>query len=172
MTVGILEAIQRLRHAHGFGVHSPWAYQIVRHILPDSRRYGWYAYPAIDRYFGRRARQARMVYRLLAFLDPVAVRVDGDRLWAQMADAYGTGATGGAVVIVDNPQLWRGWKNAETLIITCLDRPGGRRIWDEAIAGAGRQTIAVDTHRAIGVITRRQGVSTQTINLRTFLSNQ
>lgn len=171
MSGGLLQVIQRLRHAHGFGVHSPWAYDVVRHVLPDSRIYGWYAYPAIDKFFGRRRRQGRMVYRLLAFLDPASVRVDGDGLWADMAGAYG-GGKGAPVAIVDDPTRWLGWREAETLIITCLDRPGGRKIWDEALAGAGAPTLAVDTCRAVGVVTRRHGISAQTITLRTFLSNQ
>lgn len=68
---------QRWRHAHGYGVHSPFGYQLViRAVHPGG--YAWYGYADIEDSMptglGRRTRrEARMFLRLLATLCPASV---------------------------------------------------------------------------------------------------
>lgn len=70
----IYEAYRRWRHTRGFGVHSPFGYEIVRNVLRPGREYGWYAYSDIDEALygadkGKQRRQARLLLRLASFLD-------------------------------------------------------------------------------------------------------
>lgn len=68
---------QRWRHAHGYGVHSPFGYQLVtRAVTPGP--YAWYGYEDIENSMptglGRRMRrEARMFLRLLTTLRPASV---------------------------------------------------------------------------------------------------
>ncbi len=68
---------QRWRHAHGYGVHSPFGYQLVsRAVCPGS--YAWYGYEDIENSIphgiSRRVRrEARMFLRLVATLTPQSV---------------------------------------------------------------------------------------------------
>lgn len=67
---------RRLRHTYGFGVHSPFAFRLVKDVVRPGRAYAWYGYEDIDAAVNsRRAgirmeRQAKMFLRLLAFLNP------------------------------------------------------------------------------------------------------
>ncbi len=47
--MGIINWYKRWRHGHGFGVHSPYAYRLVRDVLRPGRGYAYYAYADIDR---------------------------------------------------------------------------------------------------------------------------
>lgn len=73
---------QRWRHAHGYGVHSPFGYQLViRAVHPGD--YAWYGYEAIETSMptglGRRARrEARMFLRFLTTLSPSSVFIPND----------------------------------------------------------------------------------------------
>ena len=68
------DLINRWRHARGYGVHSPFGYELVtRAVHPGD--YGWYGYSAIEGAMGHDPdfsvrRQARMLLRLAAFLQP------------------------------------------------------------------------------------------------------
>lgn len=44
----IASAYVRLRHQHGFGVHSPFAYNLVCNALTPTRRYSYYGYRDIE----------------------------------------------------------------------------------------------------------------------------
>ena len=55
------------RHSRGFGVHSPWAYTIIREVLPEHGAY--YIYPEINRIFGR---DARLAGKTALITDPAA----------------------------------------------------------------------------------------------------
>lgn len=67
---------RRLRHTYGFGVHSPFAFRLVKDVVRPGRVYAWYGYEDIDAAVNsRRAgirmeRQAKMFLRLLGFLNP------------------------------------------------------------------------------------------------------
>ncbi len=67
---------KRLRHTYGFGVHSPFAYRMVKDVVRPGRGYVWYGYEDIDAGVNSRhaslkiERQAKMFHRLLCFLHP------------------------------------------------------------------------------------------------------
>lgn len=72
------EAYRRWRHSHGFGVHSPFAYDLVRHVVHPPKGYVWYGYTDIDndilhdrtsRRLPHVRRHARMLLRLAAWLN-------------------------------------------------------------------------------------------------------
>lgn len=46
--MGLVNRYKRWRHGHGFGVHSPYAYRLVRDVLRPGRGYAYYAYADID----------------------------------------------------------------------------------------------------------------------------
>lgn len=69
----ISEAYKRWRHSRGYGVHSPFAYSLVKGVVRPGRGYAWYGYSRTDR-AARGCRlpdvawQARMLLRLASFL--------------------------------------------------------------------------------------------------------
>lgn len=72
----ISESYKRWRHAKGFGVHSPFAYRLVKTVVAPDRIYGYYGYYAIDvslpvsgkEGYPRLQKDARLLLRLLATL--------------------------------------------------------------------------------------------------------
>lgn len=74
---------KRWRHGHGFGVHSPFAYRMVREVLRPSHDTGYYAYDDLAR--ARRhhpalisARETELLYRILVDLRPASVGIASD----------------------------------------------------------------------------------------------
>lgn len=164
----LLEHLSRLRHSRGFGVHSPWAYEIVRDVLPEKCAY--YAYHDINRVFGDEARLARMVFRLLVHLHPHEILVTRQRHWVRLARQVGTHGPGGKVFLVTAPEEFHGWRDCETLVFTCLDTPEGREAWQNALHEV--QGTVIDTHRRLGIMSRRKGLPAQTIHMRTLFNDQ
>lgn len=74
---GASTGFQRWRHTRGYGVHSPFGYQLVtRAIRPGHVAY--YGYADIDHalsgpHIGRLRREARMLLRLAAMLNPESI---------------------------------------------------------------------------------------------------
>jgi hypothetical protein len=156
--------LTRLRHGHGFGVHSPWAYRVITEVIGEHAKY--YAYPEIDQLFGRRRKTARTVFRLLVFLQPSRVDVVGDKRWHELAAKAGVHASGKTTtLIVDNPDEFIGFGDAETVIFTCLGSTEGRNLWRKNMKSL-TQGMAIDSHRKIGIICFRRGLPRQTIHAR------
>ena len=74
--------LSKLRHARGFGVHSPLAFELLTSVLPDKPRF--YGDEVIKSTFAtpRMRRKARVILRLMAkfrpktvFCDPTFLRV-------------------------------------------------------------------------------------------------
>ncbi len=74
---------KRWRHGHGFGVHSPYAYRMVREVLRPSHDTGYYVYKEIA---GKRRHhptlistaEAELIYRILVDLRPATVAICAD----------------------------------------------------------------------------------------------
>lgn len=73
----MIEAYKRWRHSRGFGVHSPFAYDLVRMAIRPGKGYGYYGYNLIERealrpsaahYTRRDRRDARLLLGILAQL--------------------------------------------------------------------------------------------------------
>ncbi len=164
----LLRNILLYRRSRGFGVHSPWAYEIVREVLPEKCAY--YAYHDINRIFGSEARLGRMVFRLLVHLHPQEIVVTRERHWVRLAREVGTHGGEGKVFLVTDPAEFHGCRDCETLVFTCLDTAAGRAAWQRALAEGPASVI--DTHRRLGIISRRRGLPQQTIHLRTLFNDQ
>lgn len=170
MNLNPLAYYRRWRHSRGFGVHSPWAYSLVSEVLRSNDSYGYYAWPSIDRTFGRQSRLARMVYALIVHLQPSAVTVAGDPLWHALAvTACDAPGPNGPMLLVTDPTAFRGAEGYETIVFTCLDKASGRELWKRLCAEGG---LAIDTHRHLGILGRRKDLPDQTIDLRTMLPSQ
>lgn len=156
--------LSRWRHGHGFGVHSPWAYRVITEVIGEHATY--YAYPEIDKLFGKRAKTARTVYRLLLHLKPSRVDVIGDERWHHLVQLTGSlNAEGAAVLIVDTAEGVQNFGDAETVIFTCLGTTDGHNLWRRTLAGLSTG-MAIDSHRKIGIISFRRGLPRQTIHAR------
>ena len=75
--LGIFEGYRRWRHTRGYGVHSPYAFNLVTSVVHPGD-YSWYGYSDIDRTFPevvdrKVRREARMLLRLVAELRPRSV---------------------------------------------------------------------------------------------------
>lgn len=95
-----MSIIGDIRHGRGFGVHSPWAYNMVMHVLRQKASY--YKYGAVNELFaGRKERRtARAVFRVLVSLRPESVTVIGRRQWEQVAVLSGCQTPGGPKVLI------------------------------------------------------------------------
>lgn len=81
--MSISEWYKRWRHGRGFGVHSPFAYRMVREVLRPSGEYAYYAYDEVKRLIHDFAvdmelDEALMLYRILIYLRPATVTVFSD----------------------------------------------------------------------------------------------
>ncbi|MDE7402964.1 MAG: hypothetical protein K2M87_06100 [Muribaculaceae bacterium] len=74
------EWYKRWRHTRGYGVHSPYAYQLVKDVIRPPRVYAYYGYEQTDNLArcGREIREARMLLRLVNSLRPVVVSLPED----------------------------------------------------------------------------------------------
>ncbi len=74
------EYIERWRHTHGYGVHSPLAYRIVRDCIRPDRRYAFYSDSYLDfEYHEDRKglKNAKMALRLINLLRPKRIWIPG-----------------------------------------------------------------------------------------------
>lgn len=74
---GVSSGFQRWRHSHGYGVHSPFGYQLVTRVIHPGH-VAYYGYADIDNalsgpHIGRLRREARMLLRLAAMLNPASI---------------------------------------------------------------------------------------------------
>jgi len=70
----ISDAYKRWRHTRGYGVHSPFAYSLVKSVVHPGRGYAYYAYEEIDNSLERTSlphsrRESRILLRLASFLN-------------------------------------------------------------------------------------------------------
>lgn len=76
--MGLAGAYKSWRHGRGYGVHSPYAYRMVREVLNPPRGYAYYAYGDIVREISRlkapvRPSEALLVFRAVLALSPATV---------------------------------------------------------------------------------------------------
>ncbi len=73
-----MSAIARWRHRHGFGVHSPFAYQLIREVITPRRIYCYYAEEETeDEHLRRAIRLAAFIRRVKAAPDGAAADIGG-----------------------------------------------------------------------------------------------
>lgn len=71
--MGLAESYKRWRHTRGYGVHSPFAYGLIKNVLRPGRGYAYYAYHDIEAVAQNTggievAAQACMLFRLITWL--------------------------------------------------------------------------------------------------------
>ncbi len=80
----VLNKFKRWRSSKGFGVHSPYAFRLVRDVLQTSRSYSYYAYEDIDAMLRRthcplpRA-TAHLIFRLLIEFRPATISIASEQ---------------------------------------------------------------------------------------------
>ncbi|MDE6006760.1 MAG: hypothetical protein K2G67_04330 [Muribaculaceae bacterium] len=67
--MGFAEAYKRWRHTRGYGVHSPFAYRIVRRVVRQSPGYRYYIESDLPEMSRAERREVRQLIRLAAELD-------------------------------------------------------------------------------------------------------
>ncbi len=80
MDFAVLKYIGRWRHTHGYGVHSPLAYRIVKDCIRPDRHYAFYsdAYLEFKYYEDRKTlKNAKMALRLINLLRPTRIWMPG-----------------------------------------------------------------------------------------------
>lgn len=66
----MFEGYKRWRHSRGYGVHSPYAYRIVKEVLQSPRGYAYYGYTNLgDGLSGRERKYLRKLLRLASYCD-------------------------------------------------------------------------------------------------------
>lgn len=105
--------INRVRHAHGYGIHSPFAYRLVTKVIKERAPY--YAYDEIDaiweevkhraevsgiasRYRIPSRKEARLLFRLVNHFHPASILEVGTRLG--ISSLYLKRASGKAALVV------------------------------------------------------------------------
>lgn len=84
---------RRLARSHGFGIHSPWAYDFVRRVV--SQPCAYYDYRRLDkaaREFGASSRAVRLVFRVALHLRPNSYAVGPMRGAEAIIEAIRRGA--------------------------------------------------------------------------------
>lgn len=79
----LTRALRRWRNTRGFGVHSPFAYDLARNVIHPHRDYAYYGYKAIDRVCMKKRSAspeernlAMMLLRLCVAVNPRRAAVD------------------------------------------------------------------------------------------------
>lgn len=67
--MGLSRWYKRWRHSRGYGIHSPFAYRMVREVLCPPRGYAYYAESQL------RHAELRLLFRILVALRPATVAV-------------------------------------------------------------------------------------------------
>lgn len=166
--MSLLGAYKRLRRSYGFGIHSPWAYHIVREVLPDE--YAYYDYATIRRLYGADGRMACMLYRVLADAAADTVSVQKNSHWQKLVKMAGRGHRNIRVSVQhDSDRL-----DADIVIFTALDTADGRAAWRRCLQQLDRRHsgIAIDTCRRLGIINASAGMPRQNIEIRTLRNTQ
>lgn len=176
-----VERYRRLRHSRGFGVHSPWAYGLVREALMPLRGYGYYCRGAVDKLFGNDSRTAMLTLRVLLYARASRVDVESlDGRWFQLA-RLAEGGTGRPALIVTDGRCFPTFLGDpaealpyETIVMTCLDTADGRSVWlslVQAMLSAGHG-YAVDTHRRLGIMSLRRDMPGAILHLKSLKNDQ
>ena len=115
----IWTALPRAAHRHGFGVQSPWAYELIRDLLYDRLHY--YAYSDLQ----LRTPEQRQLYRIRLHYrhQPLVVITDTASVARQQYQQVVDTATADTVLVVEhtddaNARLWKYITDDPRAIIT------------------------------------------------------
>ena len=91
------DSYKRWRHSKGYGVHSPYAFRMVKDVVRPGN-YGYYGYDLIDAVLGSKnsspelkLKELRLLLRLLVFLHSKRLLAIGPLTQGMLAVAHGAG---------------------------------------------------------------------------------
>lgn len=136
--MGINKQLQRWRHRHGYGIHSPWAFELIKEALCSENHY--YTFDEL-----RGTESDRQLFRLFVWLKPKHYVACGgtESALAHMKAAHNT--TGSRcdyeVLYFAADRAWEvekafqgGWVSEKTcIILEGIDREN-RQLWQQLVA--------------------------------------
>lgn len=153
--------LSRWRHCRGFGIQSPWAYNLVRYVINEHAPY--YAYEEFDKILlldKTIQRIGRLYFRLANYLQPANVL-----LKRPVADIYAAfiqrGCRKSEVIIVENGSLENDY--VEMALMSITDR-GYESFFEWMVNHANAHTVLVveDIHHDRESILRWRRMVTDT----------
>ena len=132
--------LRRIRHRCGYGIHSPFAYNLVTQVIYNDGEY--YAYnPLRSRYRlrGRRAKIARLLFRLANNTQPCEITVPCCLPEAEQAYMQ-AGCRGAKIAVGDSPLV-----RMDNRLTILLDLPRHKATFDALKADAAT-TVTFDLY--------------------------
>lgn len=118
---GVADIVTRERHSRGYGVHSPLAYRLVKHVFRPPRDVVYYGEEKLETMRPDNPRMvgsARFLLRLVAELQPRKVwMTSGIDLWVPAAKL------GGALKVTTERTDPEGWVDADLVVAWDLPKP-------------------------------------------------
>jgi len=162
---------QRLRHSHGFGVHSPSAYRFITEVLNQPLPY--YGYDRLDK-LAAEPHLARLLFRVLVALGPRRVGVlSADparralletivRTALPQAELFAaTGSTDFVIIDSDSGEEFPRRIGRKGAFIIDADKRRRRRCLNALTAGT-----SFDNGRGLAVVTIAAGIPRQHFNVK------
>ena len=106
-----LSSFSTWRHGRGFGVHSPFAYDLLTNTLHEPRHTGYYGYRELNALGGdgRKRRLARIIFRIVARFSPRRVAIAGSpndqRYWKSVVALASHRSVVGPWGEIENPDM-------------------------------------------------------------------
>lgn len=69
--------LRRIRHRRGYGIHSPWVFELVAGVVYQSSSYAYYGYATLPAVAGWRQKDLRLLLRLSNHFQPAAIALCG-----------------------------------------------------------------------------------------------
>ena len=152
--MSIKEKWLRWRHRHGFGIHSPWAYELVTEALCSKSQF--YKFAELEG-----TESDRQLFRLFVWLRPKRYIAAGgtETALAHMKAAYDSYTNRGDTEVyyfaTDRAEevekaFQGGWVDEHScLIVEGIDQPQNRQLWTALVAAKSVTSTFETRHRGI-----------------------
>lgn len=75
--MNLLLWLRRFRHRCGYGIHSPWVFELVTGVIYEPSEYGFYAYSQLPKVPGWQSKNLKLLLRLANHFQPECVTLCG-----------------------------------------------------------------------------------------------